>query len=216
MSTYNEFTHQAVLKSLSTLLDTPTSNRYQTEALRLYTNTIQTVVEAWNLKRIRNPSQVLFVARCCAYVSVFRFLVLPHGNIKNKDQHPLYSNLPDSFPIMGPRFLPDNSTVLSIINAGADDYYRKPVTIVDLELYEHRSFNRSMLCPRCPSNSKVEYHNIRPQHEIRKLYSVNDVEDLVGIHYKCNSCKETFFTTTMKYNEKYIWWKRPGMLILAL
>jgi hypothetical protein len=210
MSTYDELTHHAVVASLSTLLDSAPANPYHTDALRLYKHTIQTLVDAWTARGVRKPPQILFIARCCAYVSVFRFLVLPHGNKKNVAERPQFENLPASFPVMGPRFLPENPTTLSIFNASADDYYRKPVTIVDLELYEYRHFHRAMMCPRCPTNSKVEYHNIRPSNEPRRCYTINDVEDLIGIHYKCNTCKETFFTTTMKYNEKYIWWKRPG------
>lgn len=205
MSTYDDFTHQLVLTSLTTISNNQSTNRYQTEGLRLYNNTIQSLVNAWTIKRLRSAPQLLFVARCCAYVSVFRFLVLPHGNVKNKDQQPQFSNLPQSFPVLGPRFLPENPTTLSITNAAADEYYRKPVTIVDLEIYEHRKFHRAMLCPRCPTTSKVEYHNIRPSNDIRRCYTVNDVEDLIGIHYRCNTCGETFFTTSMYYNEKFIW-----------
>jgi hypothetical protein len=68
-------------------------------------------------------------------------------------------------------------------------------------LFEHPGKN---------TDSRVEYHNIRPSDEPRRCYTVNDIEEVIGIHYKCNTCKTTFSTATTGYNEKYIWWERPG------
>jgi hypothetical protein len=104
MSTYDEFTHLTVLKSLNSFSTLPSATKNQLDALQVYNNTIQSLYEPWSNKKVCSSQQSTFIARCCAYISVFRHLVLAHGNTKKDSETPQFSNLPDSFPILGLAF----------------------------------------------------------------------------------------------------------------
>jgi hypothetical protein len=224
MSTFDDDTHKDIIASLTSFNNLESPSVIQSSALKYYTDAIASHKNEWRTKTIHSTEQIEFMARCTAYVQVFRLLVLPHGNSKslNASSDPMFEviisqircdyskmlqNLPERFPIKGPQFLPESINSLYLYGAGVACYHMQPFTVLDLELFAFRSFNRKDMCLDCRGSSLVQYRNIIS--EPRRCYGLRSMETFIPISYHCSTCKRSFNTASVKWNDRKKWYERP-------
>jgi len=149
-----------------------------------------------------NRQQMIFMARATAYVLTLRESLTRNNEID-------WNQLPDNFPVLGPKFIPPSLQSLALTRRSLSYYYLQSFTMVDPQLYQPDHYTRKNMCAHAPHTvgDGIQRKDLTYP---KQCYGMHGMEWVIGITHNCVGCKKLSTTSSHEFWDKIAYFKRPG------